>query len=257
MNNVLVLGHTGYLGSYLKDNLVCDILKLENISRDYQFIINCIGKPNLEYCEENLEESWNANTYPIIFLKNKFPKSIIISFSSYYVYDDIGLCTENSKVTNLYNYTKHKLFAEQINSNGYTFRLGKLFGGNIEKQNKLTEYIIKQKNMTLDSVRFNPTSLKQVLRVITKILTTSTLYDFGIYNLSNTEIVSHFEYGKFISDFIPGKNITKLDKIQKCFHNYGRFEMSIDKLLTTFGNDLSISWKYDMVEYLKGIGYGT
>ena len=46
MKDYLLLGHNGYLGSYLRDKLDCDILNEKNIynnGHSYKYIINCIG----------------------------------------------------------------------------------------------------------------------------------------------------------------------------------------------------------------------
>ena len=53
---VLLLGHNGYLGTHLLENIDVDILQERNVynnGKKYDYVINCIGKPNLEYCEKN------------------------------------------------------------------------------------------------------------------------------------------------------------------------------------------------------------
>ena len=65
---ILLLGHKGYLGSYIKENLSVDILdgrKVYNNGKKYDYVINCIGKPNLEYCEKNHIETDYSN-YKVI-----------------------------------------------------------------------------------------------------------------------------------------------------------------------------------------------
>ena len=160
----------------------------------------------------------------------------------------MGLCCENSNVTYKYNYTRQKINAEKYNFDGVNFRIGKLFGHpDINKQNKLTEYIVKNDNITLDEVCFNPTSLKQILKVILFELFTGELN--GIYNLSNDGFVSHYKYGVFINDNLgKNKKINKIEKLNKIFDNYGKFTMSCDKIKKNIKLD---NWKYDMIEYLE------
>lgn len=250
MSNILLLGEKGYLGSFLYKKLDTDILenrKLYNNGKQYQYIINCIGKPNLEYCEVNKEETDYSNRDIINDIQKYYPNSKIINFSSYYVYNDKGLCTENSNTTYKYNYTRQKLEGEQLVKNGVSFRVGKLFGNNLGKQNKLTEHIIDSNNVTLDEVYFNPTSVQQVLKVIEFELKNNNLQ--GIYNLSNDDITTHYDYGVFINEILgTNKTINKVFKINKTFDNYGYFTMSCDKLKNHI---LLTSWKDDLKHYIK------
>lgn len=250
---ILLLGEKGYLGSYLEEKLEVDTIALPqrilySNGKKYNYVINCIGKPDLEYCEKFPKETDYSNRDIIKDIKFLYPESKIINFSSYYVYDDEKYCTEESNVTYDYCYTRQKLEGEQLSENMVTFRLGKLFGHpDINKQNKLTEYIIKNNNITLDEVWFNPTSLEQVLRVIKYELEFHNLK--GIYNLANYGQTTHYIYGIFINNHLGNKkNISKIDKIFKPFHNYGRFEMScykLDKYVHL------IPWEYDMTNYLN------
>lgn len=250
MSNILLLGEKGYLGSFLYKKLDTDILenrKLYNNGKQYQYIINCIGKPNLEYCEENKEETDYSNRDIINDIQKYYPNSKIINFSSYYVYNDKGLCNEDSNTTYKYNYTRQKLEGEQLVKNGVSFRVGKLFGNNLGQQNKLTEHVINSNNVTLDEVYFNPTSVQQVLKVIEFELKNNNLQ--GIYNLSNDGVTTHYDYGVFINEILgTNKTINKVFKVNKTFDNYGYFTMSCDKLK----NYISLnSWKDDLKYYIE------
>lgn len=243
---VLLLGHKGYLGSYLYENINTDILDTRGVynnNKIYDYVINCVGKPNLEYCELNENET-NYSNYGILEdVKRYYPKAKIINFSSYYVYDDEGFCDENSKVSQKYNYCKQKIKSEMLVDNGVSFRIGKLFGHkDINKQNKLTEFILKNQEVNLDEAQFNPTSINQVLKVVSYELQNNNLY--GVYNLSNDGYTTHYDYGKYINELLGGdKKINKVYDIGKSFDNYGRFLMTCQKLkkyvkLTPWENDL-------------------
>ena len=94
---VLLLGHRGYLGSYLNQHLDVDVLETRELydnGAEYDYVINCIGIAVLEYCEEHKRESDYANRDVILDIKKYYHQSKIINFSSYYVYNQIGLCTE-------------------------------------------------------------------------------------------------------------------------------------------------------------------
>jgi dTDP-4-dehydrorhamnose reductase len=247
---VLLLGDKGYLGSYIKQHLDVDVLDtrvLYNNGKKYDYVINCIGIALLEYCEQHKEESDYANRDVILDIKKYYSNSKIINFSSYYVYNHEGLCTEESLTTNKYNYCRQKLEAENLIDNGVNFRIGKLFGHpDINKQNKLTEHILQNDFLVLDDVYFNPTSLEQVLKVIKYELQQGVLT--GVYNLANDGITTHYKYGQFINIALEtNKMINRVTKINKNFINYGYFTMSCNKIKQ---HVKLTHWTEDLIKYL-------
>jgi dTDP-4-dehydrorhamnose reductase len=251
MNKILIVGDSGYLGSYLARNLRTNIAKFDNRKLvddkiEYDYVINCVGKANFEHCEAFPESTYYSNCGIMSDINRYYPNSKIINFSSYYVYDSFGLCDENSTVNAEYQYTKQNLECEKSVLNGVSFRLGKLFGGDLTSQNKLTEHIINSDELFLDDVMFNPTSLKQVLAVIEYELTNKSLH--GVYNLANAGLTTHYEYGIFINELLGSKKqINKIEKLVR-FKNYGNFAMSCEKLNQSV---LLTDWKIDMNSYLK------
>jgi dTDP-4-dehydrorhamnose reductase len=247
--NILLLGHKGYLGSYLHKNLSCkhDIAPTQS---QYDYIINCIGKPSVEYCEDNQEISYVSNYSVIIPYVKSYPGAKVIGFSSYYVYDDGGLCHEMSNVTDLYAYTRHKLLCEKFisDNNGVIFRLGKLFGNlDFINRGKLTEYIINNDDVVLDLVKFNPVSVRQVLSIVEFELACEGLV--GVYNASNAGYTSSYDYGLTINSMLGStKTIKSVEKMPRIFHNYGKFLMSVEKLQ---GVMRLTDWREDMEEYLE------
>ncbi len=248
--SILVLGHKGYLGSYLTKQLKADTV--ENATGPYDYVINCIGKPDVEFCQANFAVSQESNLEVVRKIVFEYPKSKIIHFSSYYVYDAEGYCSEVSPTTNQYAYMRHKLESEQlvVNAHGLVFRLGKLFGmSDGKKQGKFTDYVLENQEMVVDNVRFNPTSLKQVLKVINYERSTGELS--GIYNLANKGSTTHFEYAQFINYHTGNaKKIYDVLKRERMFHNYGRFTMDCSKLESLFP---LTEWQVDLVEYLQEI----
>lgn len=249
--NILLLGHKGYLGSYLKAHLDVDTLnlhqrKLFSNNKSYDYVINCIGKPDLEYCETHIEETNYSNWLVLRDIKKYYSNAKIINFSSYYVYNAEGLCTETAKTTDKYAYCKQKLLGEKEVVNGVSFRIGKLFGNPHATQQKLTEYILLNDEITLDDVMFNPTSVRQVLTVVEYELQHKNLS--GVYNLANLGITTHYEYGVFINALLGSqKNIEKVSKLNRSFDSYGRFAMSVEKLNKIFP---LTPWQEDMKLYL-------
>lgn len=247
--DILLLGHKGYLGSYLHKNLSY-VHDIEPKKESYDYIINCVGKPSLEYCENNPEISEVSNHTVIMPYIKRYPDCKVINFSSYYVYDDYGFCHEDSNTTKDYFYTLHNLLCEEFitKNKGVTFRLGKLFGNlNCSRRGKLTEYIIQNNEIVLDMTKFSPASVIQVKKVIEHELKNN--YMVGVYNLGNDGYITHYEYGMFINKLLEGnKNIERIEKMPRSFHNYGRFLMSVDKLK----NDVILNnWRVDLEQYLK------
>ena len=249
---ILLLGHNGYLGSYLNNSFECDNLDDRNVydnGKHYDYVINCIGKADLEYCEDNVNETNYSNWKVINDIIDSYPEAKIINFSSYYVYDGDGLNNEEGKTTDKYAYTRQNLEGEKLIKNGVSFRLGKLFGNHHKKQNKLTEHIIDNDHLVLDDVLFNPTSLIQVGKIIEFELKHHILND--VYNLSNHNCCSHYEYGVKINDILgTNKEIKKIDKQKRNFHNYGKFLMDVSKINKLITLD---DWESDFIEYIKKI----
>ena len=260
--NLLILGHEGYLGSYLYENIKnkynVDTLKVDSDvyynGKKYDYVINCAAISDLEYCEENKEESDYVNRDIINDIIKYYSESKIIHFSSYYVYDDEGFCNENSKTTRKYNYCRQKLESEEIvtKNNSVSFRLGKLFGHeylNKNERDRLPEHIIKNDNLRLDDVKFNPTRLNQVLRVVEYELKNNNL--FGIYNLSNNGYSTHYEFACYINEILGNKKHIEISsKTKRIFHNYDKCLMDcskLDKIIKL------VDWRKDMDEYLENL----
>jgi len=216
----------------------------------YDYIINCIGKPDLEYCESNPNASYVSNYSVVADSIRRFPKSKVIHFSSYYVYDDVGECNESSNTTQKYKYCKHKLMSEKVvvDHGGIVFRIGKIFGHSAgKKQNKLTEHLLFSDEVVLDDVEFNPVSLGQILRTLEHEIMRGGLE--GVYNLANDGKVSHYEYGRFIKKhYNQNLRIKKIPKHERAFHNYGRFLMSCNKIKKIVP---LLKWEKDMIQYLE------
>jgi dTDP-4-dehydrorhamnose reductase len=249
--SVLLLGHSGYLGSYLHNNLLCDHDVFPR-KLNYDFIINCIGKPDLEYCEKNPEVSYVSNYSVVLPFIKKYSKSKLITFSSYYVYDDVGECSETANTTDKYFYTAHKLLSEKIavENSGVVFRLGKIFGNvGFLNRGKLTEHIILNSELKLDLIKFNPVSVEQIKNVVEFELKNKAF--LGVYNLCNSGCTTAYDYGIFIKTFLgKEKRLRMVDKIPRIFHNYGRFLMSTKKLNTVIAlND----WQTDLERYLEEV----
>ena len=80
---ILLLGHNGYLGSYLHEHISSDVLTDRGVydnGQKYDYIINCIGKISLEYCESNPQQSYNSNVQIVKDITTNYPNTKIITF---------------------------------------------------------------------------------------------------------------------------------------------------------------------------------
>jgi dTDP-4-dehydrorhamnose reductase len=247
--NILLLGHNGYLGNYIKNNFECDILNERNVynnGKKYDYVINCIGKPDVDFCEKNELISQYSNCDVILDIKKNYPDSKIINFSSYYCYDYDGACNENSPVTEKYNYMRHKLMGERYNKNGLNLRVGKLFGNKNKDQGKFFDYIIKNESLTCDEIFFNPCSVYCIKEVLEFEFKNKNL--FGLYNCANNGCPSHYEFASFVSSFFLNKNVIRIDKLKRNFSNYGKFFMDLSKLQSILKLKY---WQYDVEKYFE------
>ena len=244
----MIIGNKGYLGSYLKHNL------------DYygnEYIINCAGLVGFDECQSDPQKSYQSNVQVLKDIINDYPKSKIIHFSSYFVYDysiSEG-CTEQSQVTNEYVYMNHKLESEKLLRSGdVCFRLGKLYGKINDE--KFMSKILSGETIQADGVYFNPTNLNTVLDVVKYQINTYNLS--GIYNLSDdvTTKITHYKFAKFIREYLDiasnkkNRGIEFIEKMDKGFHNYGKFLMNIDKIKRH--TELKINnWSNNLINYMK------
>lgn len=253
----LVVGANGYLGSYLAKQLSCDTWVREKRWPDtaYDYVINCVGIGDLEYCERHRVESYSSNVKFVIDLANRYSDSKLIHFSSYYVYDSPIPSNEDSKTTRKYVYCSDKLDSEKIvvDRDGLVFRLGKLFGNPYARERKLTDYLIRHGQnggkVVVDNQIFNPTSVHQVYEAILSELWNGSL--FGRRNVACEEAASHYSYAREIRKYLPKLRLKRIDRLPRMFHNYGRFEMDLSRIRS----EITLNpWKRDLQNYLSDIG---
>ena len=262
---ILLLGHKGYLGSFLYKNIknlytTEDEGFFDNFS-GYDVVINCIGYTDIYGCERDKNKCTFFNYTAAKQLIDLYAdKAKIINFSSYYVYNYQPICLETSNTNNNLCYSCCKQMMEHyvLKKQGINFRLGKLFGNSIKKQHKLTEEILQTvKNpeffsISLDHVLFNPTSLELINYILQRLIERKfSFLPSDTYNLANEGITSHYNYGKFIGQYFgePGR-IFSDHHFAHNFIGYGSFLMSLDKIKKYVKLN---HWTTDMKEYLKNV----
>lgn len=233
----LLLGATGFLGSYLASHLSVEPCPGRIAPRDlrrYDFVINCAGLPSVESCALCPERSFASNIRPVAeIVGDSTFRGRLIHFSSYYVYDGQGPQSEDDEPTRATVYARHKLVSEDlaVERGDVVFRLGKLFGHDGRAQSgKLEDLIRRGGDVVLDRVRFNPTSLEQVREAVRHWL--REWPGGGIWNLACSGEATHAAFGELVaSKAKTSARITEVDRIHRPeIPNYGRFEMFLGKI---------------------------
>lgn len=224
---LLLVGHKGYLGSYLHRHLQEDH-EVDTVPQHirYDWAINCIAKPDMQWCEDNPLESANSNWRSAAWAGTYAHR--LLQFSSYYVYDDIGRCAEDANKCLQYNYPRHKLMGdwEAIRRKGLVFRLGKLFGNPHQRQDKFWDYLLDNspEDIVADEVWFNPTSCRQVAQAVDWALKDDPE---GVFNLACSRPTTHRTFALQVK-----KDYVKAGRPAHSWSNYHNCAMSVDKIKT-------------------------
>jgi len=234
-STILLLGHTGKLGSALYDifstthnvigknsldfdatkfNEITDII--ENIKPDY--IINTIGFLGIDHCEQNHDKAILLNTlFPrhLAILANK-RKITLVHFSTDAVFNDSkgDYYNENDRPAplNIYGVSKYGgdcLVAAECTAH-YIFRIPVLFG-NSNKNDQFVEkmlFRIKEGQKVLkisDDIVSSPTYSRDVATAVKELLFNDVPY--GLYHIANDGKASLFELMEEI------KNALRLDVV--------------------------------------------
>lgn len=220
---IKILGSSGYLGSYLAQELGKDpnltvILDDKRIKKDnIDLLINCSGLVDVALCEENPSESFEANCAYVIKQCDIVKPKYVINMSSYFVYDKDG------NVFNT-NYAKHKALADKYLLDNYkclVLVLGKLFGKSPNQQYKFPEICIYEEVVNAETIKHPFTSLKTVLKKVIESIYPERYISCGAFDL--------FDF--FISpEFFAISCKCRVAKIPSlnCFENWGKFKIPIN-----------------------------
>lgn len=284
----LILGATGYLGSYFYSRLtmeglrvigtgrrngnteglvkfdilrdsIHDIAKL--ISDDKKIAIICIAQTNIDQCKIQYELSNQINvvlTKKIVevLIQEKFH---VIFFSTDNVFNGLrGHYTEEDKTNAINQYGKMKAEMECFLTKEYPevciFRLPKVLGVEKEQKNLLTDLESKLSNNIIRCIRHTKMSIvaKEDIYQACTIVAERKLS--GIYNLSSGEIYSRRELTeKFYTHMnILGKRIIELDLKEFKYEDERPLNISLDN--SKFRRETGYEFKsFDIIaeQYLR------
>ena len=189
-----------------------------------ELIVHCAALTDGRYCNENIQEAFSINGFSTLKLLNSTDKSVkIIYVSSDAVYkSEINMAKELDCLGANSVYGKSKEIGEFFLKNSgrqYLILRTTIVGLNhLSNKSSFVEWIIESGKLNnpiglFEDVLFSPISIWEFIDEI-KFLIDNDLIDGQIFNLSGTEVISKYHFGKLLSkemainsDFISKTNI--------------------------------------------------
>lgn len=194
-----------------------DLYEIEHFItlNNIDIVINCVGLTNVDLCQKAEDEANFLNIeIPNLLSKICFKHNIkFIQISTDHLFDGIkSYYSEKSSPLPLNTYAKTKLKAENLilknNPESIIIRTNFIGFGTSYKRSFL-DFILNNLRKTNEielfkNVYFTPISIDE-LEIYVKILLS---LDFkGIINISSSERISKFEFGKLVSDIFGFNNL--------------------------------------------------
>jgi len=223
---ILILGASGFLGSYLKDYFKKKKIKfiscgrntknnlriknynkkiLSNIILKYNpnVVINLVAITNVDKCEKNknLAKKINTNISKSLYeIKNEHKLKInFIYISTDQIYNRVKKSDEKNVILNNY-YSKSKFNAEKyiIKSNGCVLRTN--FFGISNNKSSLVDWIINSVNAKKEikvfkNIYFSPIYIKTLCKYISFFCKN---FENGVYNLGSKNCISKSDFAFYI-----------------------------------------------------------
>jgi len=238
---ILILGSDGQLGSEIATKLkegTHQIIESTIHNVDFKntpaltsylnqierinLIINCVALTNTLYCEENPDEAFRVNAYPLEFISKFCRQEYIplIHFSTDYVFDGKknSPYSEDDQTNPLNEYGKSKLEGEKIIQthldHHYIIRISSLYGHKsaIGKNTNIIQTIISKAKAGgelkfVNDQLITPTYAKEIACFIEKLIPKMKL-KFGIYHLACQGHCSYYELASYITQLLKFENVT-------------------------------------------------
>lgn len=217
--NILILGHTGKMGTALKDVLkehTLHLLGRERINIHQPFevidyvkenpidvIINAVAHIGIDPCEEDYGEAILVNTtFPnILALLANETDCTFVHFSTDAVFPNGGPFVESDMPDPLNVYGLSKSLADKciphIHEKHYICRLSVLFGETPKKNQFVEKMLARDGDLSIaDDIILSPTYSKDVARTVKWLLEGEQPY--GLYHVANDGIASLYDLMKEI-----------------------------------------------------------
>lgn len=228
-------------------------------------IIHLAALTSLEYCEDNLEDSYKTNylaTRNLAELANKLDISLVYT-STAGTFDGKGdKYLEESYQNPINVYGKTKLYGElavlHITKKHFVLRPGWMFGGG-KKDKKFISYILKQVSegateLNVVNDKFGtPTYTYDLSKTVAKLLSTEK---YGVYNAACKGETNRVEMTKEILKIINREDI-KINEVDSDFFKSdfsvprAQSEILVDKNLDKENLNEMRNWRGALEHYLK------
>lgn len=230
-------------------------------------IIHCGALTNVDYCEDNLVESYSLTVKSTETIANYCKKNKIklIYLSTDYVFDGLAgpyLETENTNPINVYG--KHKLEAEKIVQelgNYIIARITNVYGEEERSKNFIAHLISiintgADKTLKLPLDQFaTPIYAGDIAKMIYLLLLENKN---GIYNLSSTDYYSRYQLAKKVKSFYNNLTNLNLEPVStKLLNQRARRPLNGGLLNIKFSNEFP-DFEYTNIDkfILKTINHG-
>lgn len=282
MKKILILGSSGFLGKSISDfldkkkytifnhtnskksKLKYDLTKFQNIKKllsitNPNFIINCTGLTDVDYCEKNYFKSYEINSLINLNLSNLIynRKDIhLLHISTDQVYNNFKKnysLEDNINLSNIYSITK---FLGEKNldrlTNKTILRTNFFDYGKKYKNNSFCNWLIgsvqRGKIVKLvDDVYFNPISIKSLNKYIDVILHQPLN---GTFNLGSKNGISKYKFGikliekmKLDKSFVIKASIDELNlfayRPKNMLMDCKKFQSSYNVTLPNISNEIN------------------
>lgn len=206
----LILNSSLSIGRYTNNG--SDLSIEENVSSlitefSPDFIINCAAYTNVDLCEKNKKQAYNANVLIVKNLLKNMPKeSKLIHISTDYIFDGINGSYDEKSIPNPINYYgKTKLEAENLIRSSQKkyiiIRTGNLYSEHFDlASNRLSWIISKLKNNTqiyaATDMISNPTTVNSISDIIFSLL---PFNQDLIVNYSGQDKLSIYDFSKLVA----------------------------------------------------------
>lgn len=208
-----------YLSYQTEDTVFYNTLEPNNpenfdvLNYNPDVIVHCGALTHVDYCESNVDESYNKTVQSTINLLELTKKCAakFVFISTDYVFDGTdGPYTEEAKVNPLSVYGKHKLEAEQLVqkevSDSLILRVTNVYGNEARGKNfvaRIVDQCIQQKKLTLKLPYDQyacPTNARDIARAMYVLLRDSKQ---GIYHIGGTDYMNRVQLSLRILQYFP------------------------------------------------------
>jgi len=249
MNNILITGATGLLGSrlvpYLKECGHKVVTHARTTQADYRFdlsdrvksyenleqiqpkvIINLVSLTSVELCEEQVSLAYLTNTRTVEnlvhWIKASGSNCHLVQISTDHLYDGTGLNTEAEiSITNNYAFSKYAGELAAIEVPNTILRTNFVGRSQVHHRESLTDWVYNSITgglnvQVLNDVYFSPLSITTLIEMIELVVQKKPV---GIYNLGSHDGMSKadFDFAFAESLNLPTNTMTRITSSQAKF----------------------------------------